>query len=54
MWPDHLKFNTYNLLHLIIQDGLFLNNLGKIHLIFEDTICYRYFKISYYLMSHKK
>lgn len=23
MWPDHLKLNNYNLLHLIIQDGLF-------------------------------
>lgn len=29
MWPDHLKLNNYNLLHLIIQDGLFLNNSAK-------------------------
>lgn len=37
MWPDHLKFNNYNLLHLIIQDGLFLNILGKIQLNFLKT-----------------
>lgn len=37
MWPDHLKLNNYNLLHLITQGGLFLNNLGKIQLNFLKT-----------------
>lgn len=37
MWPDHLKLNNYNLLHLITQGDLFLNNLGNIQLNFLKT-----------------